>query len=158
MHWYTDVVFKKYAVFDGRARRPEFWWFFLANLIVAVAILIVATIAFGEAGGQVVYYVYLLATLLPSLGVQIRRLHDTDRSGWWVLIAFIPFIGWIAILVLLALGSTPGANRFGDGEVSSADGLQPLAPPPGQTYCSTCGAALQPGAAFCGNCGAAQPS
>jgi len=157
MHWYTDVVFKKYAVFGGRAGRPEFWWFQLANFIVSIGVAIVAAIVLGS-HNQALSDLYSLAVFIPSLALSIRRLHDTDRSGWWMLLLFLIFIGWIVLIVFWCLQGTRGANRYGDspdGEVA-ADGLQPLAPPPGQAYCSTCGAALQPGAAFCGNCGAAQ--
>jgi uncharacterized membrane protein YhaH (DUF805 family) len=160
MHWYTDVVFKKYAVFSGRAGRPEFWWFQLANILVSIAVAIVGAIVFGS-GNSALSDIYSLAVFLPSLAVQMRRLHDTDRSGWWLLLWFVLVIGWIVLIVFYILPGTRGANRFGespDGEISSADGVQPLAPPAGQRYCSTCGAAHEPGAAFCGNCGAAQPS
>jgi uncharacterized membrane protein YhaH (DUF805 family) len=112
MHWYTDVI-KKYAVFSGRAARPEYWWFVLINLIIAIAINLVAGIIFGRSSGQVVSDLYSLAVLLPSLGVGIRRLHDTNRTGWWLLIGIIPIIGWIALLVFLAMAGDPGPNNYG---------------------------------------------
>jgi uncharacterized membrane protein YhaH (DUF805 family) len=133
---------------------------------------IVGAILFGS-GNEVLSGIYSLAVFLPNLAVSIRRLHDTNRSGWWVLLglsAVAPLINPVGLVVAIALivlivfyilPGTRGPNRFGDspdGEISSTDGLQPLAPPAGQRYCSTCGAALEPGAAFCGNCGAAQPS
>jgi uncharacterized membrane protein YhaH (DUF805 family) len=112
MHWYTDVI-RKYAVFNGRAARPEFWWFVLYNLIVAAVINLVAGIIVGRSSGQVVGDLYSLAVLLPSLGVGIRRLHDTNRTGWWYLLVFLPIIGWIVLIVFLAMASDPGSNNYG---------------------------------------------
>jgi uncharacterized membrane protein YhaH (DUF805 family) len=112
MHWYTDVI-RKYAVFNGRAARPEFWWFALYNLIIAAVINLVAGIVVGRSSGQVVGDLYSLAVLLPSLGVGIRRLHDTNRTGWWYLLVFLPIIGWIVLIVFLAMASDPGANKYG---------------------------------------------
>lgn len=112
MHWYTEVV-KKYAVFDGRATRPEFWWFTLINAIIQTLVLIVFAAVAGLKAGQTAQSLYGLALLLPSLGVSIRRLHDTNHSGWWVLIGLIPIIGWVWIIVLLATASDPGTNRYG---------------------------------------------
>jgi hypothetical protein len=80
MHWYTDVI-RKYAVFNGRAARPEFWWFVLINLIIGAVIYIVVGIIAGRGAGQAVSDLYSLAVFLPSLGVIIRRLHDTNRTG-----------------------------------------------------------------------------
>jgi len=115
MHWYFDVL-KKYLVFNGRARRMEYWMFFLFNLIISIALGVVdgmlGTINM-QYGIGMLGLVYALAVLLPSLAVTIRRLHDTDRSGWWVLIVFVPLIGPIVLLVFMVLGSTPGQNRFG---------------------------------------------
>lgn len=118
MHWYTDVL-SKYAVFDGRANRQELWMFVLFNVIVSILIAIVGgAIHLPFLGG-----LYALAVLLPSLGVEIRRLHDVDKSGWWILIGLVPIIGAIWLLVLLCLQGTPTANRFGpppSGSVSAA--------------------------------------
>lgn len=115
MNWYLDVL-KKYAVFTGRARRKEYWMFFLFNLIVSVVLAVVdsftgtfsESLGIGLLGG-----LYALGVLLPSIGVSIRRLHDTDRSGWWLLIGLIPLIGAIVLLVFMVLDGTPGPNRFG---------------------------------------------
>ena len=109
MNWYLGC-WKKYAEFSGRARRQEFWMFFLFNFLACVAIGIVDGIlgTSGALGG-----LYSLAVLIPSLAVGARRLHDTDRSGWWQLIALIPLIGAIILLVFFCLDSKPGENRFG---------------------------------------------
>jgi len=138
MHWYTDVI-KKYAVFNGRAARPEFWWFVLFNVIISAAIDIVVSAIAGRSTGQAVDWLYSLVVLLPSLGVGIRRLHDTNRTGWWYLLAFIPFIGWIVLIVFLAMASDPGPNNYGPNPQDPDAGVggmrfdpqtgEPLAPP-----------------------------
>lgn len=108
MHWYVDVL-KKYAVFTGRARRQEYWMFFLVNLIIAIVLSII-----GRAiGTMVISWIYSLALFLPGLGVAVRRLHDTGRSGWFVLIGLIPFIGWIILIVFLAQEGRPEPNEHG---------------------------------------------
>ena len=98
----VQTCFKKYAIFDGTARRSEYWWFCLFNFITTLAIAAIST---------KLYYVYSLAALLPGLAVTVRRLHDTDRSGWWILIGLVPFFGAIAMLVFLCQDSRP--NRYG---------------------------------------------
>ena len=116
MSWYLAVL-RKYAVFQGRARRKEFWYFFLFNLIVTVVLAVVdmATGMFDdELGFGILQGLYSLAILLPSLAVTVRRLHDTDRSGWWILIGVIPIVGNIWLLVLLVLDGQSESNRFGD--------------------------------------------
>lgn len=112
MHWYTDVI-RRYADFDGRAGRPEFWWFQLINLAIYVLILVAVSAAVPFATAELVASLYSLAVFLPGLGVDIRRLHDTNRSGWWILLGLIPLIGGIALLVLFAISGTPGPNRYG---------------------------------------------
>jgi uncharacterized membrane protein YhaH (DUF805 family) len=106
-------VLRRYTDFDGRADRPEFWWFGFINLIVSLVLWAIGIAALGFPRGEVVAILYGLATLLPALGVEIRRLHDTNRSGWWILIAFIPIIGGIVLIVFFATAGTQGANRFG---------------------------------------------
>src|SRR6185503_4314657 len=109
MNWYLDVL-KKYAVFSGRARRKEYWMFFLFNVIIAVVLGILEGMV-GSPG--IVGVVYSLAVLLPGIGVTVRRLHDTGRTGWWILIAFIPLIGAIVLLVFMVLDSQAGDNEYG---------------------------------------------
>jgi uncharacterized membrane protein YhaH (DUF805 family) len=99
------TCFKQYATFSGRASRSELWWFLLFTLLVSAGAGIIA-----EAIGALVY----LALLLPNLAVQVRRLHDVDKSGWWLLIMFIPLIGLI-LLYWFVLPSTEGANEYGEG-------------------------------------------
>jgi uncharacterized membrane protein YhaH (DUF805 family) len=109
VHWYFDVL-KQYAVFDGRARRAEYWWFQLFNVIV---IAILAGIDEGAGTYPLFVAIYALATLLPTLGVTIRRLHDTSRSGWWILVGFIPIIGALLLLVFYIQPSHLGDNEYG---------------------------------------------
>ena len=109
MNWYLTVL-KKYAVFAGRARRMEYWMFFLFNLIISIVLTCIDVFV----GTAVLGMIYSLAVLIPSLAVAVRRLHDTDRSGWWILIGLVPVIGFIVLLVFMVMDGTPGSNRFGD--------------------------------------------
>jgi uncharacterized membrane protein YhaH (DUF805 family) len=102
MNWYLEVL-KKYAVFSGRARRKEYWMFFLFNVIIAFVLGFVE----GLAGGPgVLGNLYALAVLIPGIAVGVRRMHDTDHSGWWLL---LPIVN----LVFLVQESQQGDNRFG---------------------------------------------
>ena len=98
---------------SGRAARSEYWWFALFNLTAIVGILLVATVVLGETVGIFLAGATGLLLLIPSLTVAIRRLHDRNMSGWWLLLAFIPNIGQLALFVLYALPGTTGPNRFG---------------------------------------------
>ena len=111
------ATLKKYADFSGRARRTEYWMFFLFNFIIGI-VLSVVDYVLGTAG--IVGALFALAILIPSIAVGVRRLHDTDRSGWWMLIAFVPLIGAIVLIVFFVLDSTPGENRFGPNPKSVA--------------------------------------
>lgn len=109
MNWYLDVL-KKYAVFNGRARRQEYWMFALFNII---ALIIVAVVDFAIGTYPLLYAVYALAVFLPGLGVLVRRLHDTGRSGWWFLIILIPLVGAIILIVFLATEGNQTDNEYG---------------------------------------------
>jgi uncharacterized membrane protein YhaH (DUF805 family) len=109
MEWYLKVL-KNYVGFSGRARRKEYWMFFLVNLIVSIALSIIEWVIGLP---TVLTGLYSLAIFLPSLAVTIRRLHDTNRSGWWVLISLVPFIGVIVLLVFTVLDSDPHENNYG---------------------------------------------
>jgi uncharacterized membrane protein YhaH (DUF805 family) len=109
----VKAVFSKYATFEGRARRSEYWWFFLFNIIVSVVLALVSGGGGNGFGGGLLSTIWSLATLLPSIAVGARRLHDIDRSGWWLLIGFIPVIGLIVLIVFFASRGHTGANRFG---------------------------------------------
>jgi len=115
MNWYLKVL-KNYAVFSGRARRQEYWFFALFNFIFAIALVFVDAFAgtfdpqtgFGFLSGF-----YSLAVFIPTFAVTVRRLHDTSRTGWWLLIGFLPLIGAIVLLVFMFLDSTSGTNEYG---------------------------------------------
>ncbi len=116
MKWFLDALKNKYATFEGRARRSEYWYFMLFYFLAIVALAIVDVIVgtYSEEGGfGLLSGLFMLATILPSLAVTVRRLHDTDRSGWWVLINLVPILGALVLLVFTVLDSQPGANRFG---------------------------------------------
>ena len=122
---------KRYADFQGRASRSEYWLFALLIFLVALGLAILNAVVMGVTGSAqpnvlilLLYGVFLLATIIPSLSVTFRRLHDTDRSAWWILIGLVPLIGSIALLVFYCLPSTPGPNRFGPAPGASPDDLQ----------------------------------
>ncbi|MEU9292113.1 DUF805 domain-containing protein [Streptomyces sp. NPDC048266] len=108
MNWYLEA-FKKYAVFSGRARRKEFWMFQLISLIVAI-VLYGIDLAIGM---PLLGSLYALAVLLPALGLLVRRLHDTDRSGWWILIGLVPLVGSIVLIVFTCLEGDQRENAHG---------------------------------------------
>jgi uncharacterized membrane protein YhaH (DUF805 family) len=108
VHWYIDVL-KKYAVFSGRARRQEYWMFVLFSVIISIVLPIVDF----ALGAGILTLTYELAALIPSLAVTVRRLHDTARSGWWILIGLIPLVGWIILIAFLATEGKPEENAHG---------------------------------------------
>ena len=108
MNYYLDVL-KKYVVFSGRARRKEYWMFTLFSFIVDVVLVVIDSFI----GMQILSGVYALAVLLPTLAVAARRLHDTGRSGWWLLFGIIPVVGWITLLVFMCLDGEQGENKYG---------------------------------------------
>ncbi len=112
-------VLSQYVGFSGRASRSEYWiwWGFLVVLFVAIG----ATALLFDSTGYIVATVVMLAIFLPNLAVTVRRLHDTGRSGWWLLLVFIPFIGGLILFVFMLLDSQPESNKWG-------------APPYGSTY------------------------
>ncbi|MEC7488240.1 MAG: DUF805 domain-containing protein [Pseudomonadota bacterium] len=108
-------VTEKYATFTGRARRQEFWMFVLAYIIVYLLAIVIDM----AAGLYVVTGILGLALLIPTIAVTVRRLHDINRTGWWILIYFVPLIGAIVMLVFCCLKGTAGENRFGEDPVST---------------------------------------
>jgi uncharacterized membrane protein YhaH (DUF805 family) len=108
MNWYIQVL-KKYVVFSGRARRKEYWFFVLFSFIISVILSLID----WAIGINVLASIYGLAILLPSLGVSVRRLHDTGRSGWWIFINLIPLIGLIIWLIFTFQDSQEGTNQYG---------------------------------------------
>jgi uncharacterized membrane protein YhaH (DUF805 family) len=113
---FTDAIklaFQNAFNYQGRASRSAYWWYALATFVVYLILDIILVQAIGGGAGAGLYYLLALANLIVSLPLTIRRLHDTDRSGWWVLIGLVPFVGWIVLLVFACLSGTPGPNRFG---------------------------------------------
>lgn len=108
------ICFSKYVTFAGRASRPEFWWFYLFYMIVlVVATGIDGVIIANGSGLAFLSTIAVLALFLPQISVTVRRLHDTDRSGWFYWIALIPLVGIILLIVWLCQPGTPTQNRFG---------------------------------------------
>ena len=104
------VVLQRYAKFDGRAGRAEFWWFALANFLIYIVLAILLNVA---SIFWILYIGYALAVIVPSIAVAIRRLHDTNKSGWFLLIGLIPFVGVILLIVFYATEGTNGPNDHG---------------------------------------------
>ena len=114
--WATRPL-KKYADFSGRAPRAEYWWFYLLIIIgYVIAMILDSMLGLGQTVGPygVLMAVFALAMLIPSIAAGIRRLHDTDRSGWWLLIVLVPLIGVIVLIVFFVTQGTPGPNKYGD--------------------------------------------
>lgn len=130
MHWYFQVL-KKYAVFSGRARRIEYWTFLLINVGVLILLRLVDAAAgtmTPNGGAGVFTSLFALATLLPGIAVFVRRMHDTNRSGWWALLA-LTGIGGIVLFVFALLDSDPGDNRFGPNPKAAEVGSLPARQP-----------------------------
>jgi len=137
MKWYLHAL-RKYAVFKGRARRREYWIFELMNSAIALALFVLA-VKLGKAGYPYFLslpFLYIVATMIPSLSSLIRRLHDTNRSGWWLLISMLPVVGPLILFGITVTNSDPGENRFGPNpkrqpttEPTSSPEMGYLAPP-----------------------------
>ena len=127
MNWYLEVL-KKYAVFDGRARRKEYWFFILFNILISMALgfidqwtdnIVHETDLGSLSGGNYIGFlgvlsgIYSLGVMIPAMAVSVRRLHDTDRSGWWLLINFVPVIGAFVFFYFMVLESNPERNEYG---------------------------------------------
>jgi uncharacterized membrane protein YhaH (DUF805 family) len=112
----VSTCFSKYVDFEGRASRPEYWFWVLFVFVVGLVLRLIGLLAFG---GFVLSGLFHLAVLLPGLAVAARRLHDVDRSGWFLLLAFIPIVGWLVLLYFMVQPGTPGPNRY-DGAMMPA--------------------------------------
>lgn len=106
----VSSVLSKYATFEGRARRQEYWYWYLAVLLAEVVVGIIWSISADL--GPWIALIFGLGVILPSIAVAVRRLHDTNRTGWWILIALIPLGGFV-LLVFFLLDGTPGDNKHG---------------------------------------------
>ncbi len=106
-------TFKKYVTFKGRATRKEYWTFVLLNMVFAIALALIGS-QVGDSGAMML--LFYLATLLPSIAVAVRRLHDNNKSGWFFLLGFVPLANFY-VLYLMLIGSQPGANNYGPNAV-----------------------------------------
>ena len=116
MNWFLVAVKQKYADFTGRATRSEYWYFVLFYLLLSAGLMIVDALLGwfnSELGIGVLSGIYTLALMIPSLSVTVRRLHDTGRSAWWLLVGLIPIVGGIVLLVFFVQDSQDAVNRFG---------------------------------------------
>ena len=114
----VKTALTKYVPFEGRACRSEFWWYSLFGAICGIVAASADGLMTGDIGG--VYLVVALGLLLPSVAVNVRRLHDIGRSGWWYFIALVPIVGAIVLLVWYCTKGTAGTNRFGDDPLMAA--------------------------------------
>jgi uncharacterized membrane protein YhaH (DUF805 family) len=114
MNWYLDA-WKNYVNFQGRARRKAYWMFVLFNIIALVILSLIegALGLSGQNGYGILTGLYSLAIILPLIALAVRRLHDTGRSGWWILIGLVPLIGPIVLIVFYVTDSQPGTNQYG---------------------------------------------
>ena len=110
MNWYLEAL-KKYATFSGRARRKEYWMFFLINISISI-ILALSPFAIGAVGG-VLYFIYVIAMIIPGLALAVRRLQDQGKQWTWIFVGLVPFIGGIWLLVLMCTEGSQGENKFG---------------------------------------------
>ena len=108
MDWYL-MAFKKFADFSSRSRRSEYWYFVLFNFLISLVLGFVD----GFLGTYILSILYTVVIFIPSLAVGVRRLHDTTRSGWWMLIGLVPLIGFIVLIVFFAQDGHPGSNKWG---------------------------------------------
>ncbi|MDG1461999.1 MAG: DUF805 domain-containing protein [Gammaproteobacteria bacterium] len=115
MDWYL-LVLKKYMQFQGRSRRKEYWYFVLFNILISFALAFIDVFSGlydADTGVGLLSSLYSLALILPSIAVTVRRLHDSNRSGWWLLLCFIPVIGAIVLVVFLATAGDENDNEYG---------------------------------------------
>lgn len=115
MNWYITAV-KKYATFSGRARRKEYWYFFLFNVLISLSLSFVDSLTGSfdpDTGYGLLSGIYSLALFIPGIAVSVRRLHDTGRTGWWLFILLIPIIGVLVLLYFTVSDGNPGTNEYG---------------------------------------------
>lgn len=134
MHWFLDPIKNQYADFEGRTGRQAFWMFILFSFLLNFVIGIVE----GMLGTMILGLLFSLAILVPSIAITARRLHDTNKSGWWQLIALVPFIGIVILIVLCVLPGTEGDNDYGSSTngsegMETADSVPTAAPPTSDT-------------------------
>lgn len=150
MNYYFEA-WKKYAVFNGRARRKEYWIFFLFNILIAVVLGAIEgfTGINSESDESILYSIYQLAILLPSLAVGVRRMHDVNKSGWYILVP-------VYNLILFCTDGTKGENKYGPDprvEIEQSEITTIIKDKTESIFCYKCGEALELGSKFCSKCG-----
>jgi uncharacterized membrane protein YhaH (DUF805 family) len=106
--------FSNYVGFQGRAPRSEYWWWALFVFIVYIVVIVLGMMLMSDSAVPlIIASLFMVGIILPSIAVSVRRLHDTDHSGWWFLIQLVPAIGGIWFLYFMVISGTPGPNRFG---------------------------------------------
>jgi uncharacterized membrane protein YhaH (DUF805 family) len=173
MEW-AILPFKRYADFSGRSRRREYWSFALLNVVIVIALLILGAVMSGVTGDDnvgfgimgVILLVYCLAIIVPTLAAQVRRFHDQDKSGWFVLLGLIP-LGGLVVLIFMFIEGTRGPNQYGPdpkadpalaqaAAAAASSSIPPFASASSAAtpaFCSSCGNKLPAGAKFCMGCG-----
>ena len=120
--YFLDTIKNRYAKFDGRASRSEFWYFALFYFIVNIILVLIDSLVINPilgatpsqmGQGGILQVIFALALLVPSIALAVRRLHDIGKSGWWYLIVFIPIVGVLVLLYFFVLDSQPGTNQYG---------------------------------------------
>jgi len=131
MEWYLKVVRDNYANFEGRARRKEYWMFYLFHILIIFGLIMLAGLSAGLSEDfsmtpLIIAGIYVLVTLIPFLAVTVRRLHDTGKSGWWYFIGFIPYIGGIWLFILTVLEGNYGPNQYGPDPKGNFDEIEQI--------------------------------
>tara|TARA_Y100000814_G_C12232995_1_gene368965 strand:+ start:21 stop:407 length:387 start_codon:yes stop_codon:yes gene_type:complete len=109
MKWYLKVIQNNYANFNGRACRKEYWMFFLIHMLFLITWMIIGIIN----DSPLIFGIYILITIIPNLAVTVRRLHDINKSGWFLLISFIPYLGNFILLIFLIMKGNKSDNIYG---------------------------------------------
>lgn len=118
------AALKKYAETSGRATRAEYWYFVLFNILISIGLAILDGIFFSSSS-SVLGTLYSLAVLIPSIAVAVRRMHDINRSGWWILLLLVPLLGTLWFIFLAAQDSDPDENMYGPNPKKMMDGQPP---------------------------------
>lgn len=119
MEWML-MPLKRYADFSGRSRRKEYWMFYLMIILVYIVLALIGS-ALGEQVTAILIGIFALGIIIPAIAVQVRRFHDQDKSGWFVLLGLIPFVGGLIVLVFMCLEGTRGPNQYGPDPKGAVD-------------------------------------
>lgn len=130
MNWYLKVMRDNYANFSGRARRKEYWIFYLFQLLIFFGLVFLGgAFSYDDDSTSIplaILGLYMLGTFIPFLAVTVRRLHDTGKSGWWILSAFIPYVGKLLMIIFCASEGDVGPNKYGKDPKNSYDEINDI--------------------------------